>query len=104
MVTTANKEEAKMIVQQLLTEKLIACANVVGPMTSFFWWKEEINEVDEFLIIMKSHKTLFKRILGIVRKIHSYHVPEIIALPVLDGLPNYLDWLSSSLSLVHGSE
>jgi len=96
-MTTSNKEEAEKIVRILLKERLIACANIAGPVSSLFWWQEKIDEAKEFLVFMKSHKNLFERLSERVREIHSYDVPEIIALPIIEGSPPYLDWLKASL-------
>jgi len=104
IITTSNKEEAVKIVRNLLKERLIACANIVGPVSSLFWWQEKIEEANEFLVFMKSHKNLFKRLSERVMEIHSYEVPEIIALPIIESSPPYLDWLKTSLQPVseHG--
>ena len=100
IMTTSNKEEAEKIVRSLLKEKLIACANIVGPVSSLFWWQEKIDEENEFLVFMKSHKSLFKKLSEKVTEIHSYDVPEIIAFPIIEGSPPYLDWLKTSLQPV----
>ncbi|NIR87908.1 divalent-cation tolerance protein CutA [Candidatus Bathyarchaeota archaeon] len=100
-MTTSDKKEASKIVRCLLDERLIACANIVGPVSSLFWWEGKIDEASEFLVIMKSKKRLFKRLSERVKETHSYEVPEIIELPVTEGLPSYLEWLSASL---HGEE
>ena len=100
IMTTANREEAVKIVRNLLEERLIACANIVGPISSIFWWKGKIDEASEFLVFMKSHKNLFERLSERVIEIHSYEVPEIIALPIIGGSPPYLDWLKASLQPV----
>ena len=100
IVTTPNKEEALKIVRSLLKEKLIACANIVGPASSLFWWQGKIDEAKEFLVFMKSHKNLFEKLSERVMEIHSYDVPEIIALPIIEGSPPYLDWLRASLQSV----
>jgi len=102
IMTAADKEEAVKIVRNLLSERLIACANIVGPVSSLFRWEGKINEANEFLVFMKSKKRLFKRLSERAKEIHSYQVPEIIALPVIEGLPSYLDWLGSSLQSVSG--
>ena len=104
IMTAADKEEAVKIVRHLLGERLIACANIVGPVSSLFWWEGKIDEADEFLVFMKSKEKLFKRLSERAKEIHSYQVPEIIALPVIEGLPSYLDWLGASLQSVsdHG--
>ncbi|MBE0512234.1 divalent-cation tolerance protein CutA [Candidatus Bathyarchaeota archaeon] len=100
IITTPNKEEAVKIVRSLLEERLIACANILGPVSSLFWWQGKIDEENEFLVFMKSHKTLFERLSERVMEIHSYDVPEIIALPIIEGSPPYLDWLRASLQPV----
>ncbi len=100
VMTTANREEAVKIVNQLLQERLIACANVVGPVSSLFWWKEKIEEADEFLVFMKSREELFEELSERVRALHSYEVPEVLALPIVKGLPSYLGWLGASLQPV----
>ncbi len=93
----SDKKEATKIAQSLLKERLIACANIVGPVSSLFWWEGKINKANEFLVIMKSRKNLFKKLSERVKELHSYEVPEVIALPVTEGLPSYLNWLGASL-------
>ena len=100
IMTTSNREEAAKIVRSLLKEKLIACANIMGPVSSLFWWEEKIDETSEFLVFMKTHKNLFQKLSEMVREIHSYEVPEILALPIIKGSPPYLDWLKASLQSV----
>jgi len=99
VMTVPNKEEGEKIVHRLLQERLIACANITGPVSSLFWWKEKIDKANEFLVFMKSHKKLFDKLCERVREMHSYDVPEILATPITKGLPSYLDWLKSSLQL-----
>ena len=101
IMTTPNKEEASKIVRGLLEERLIACANIVGPVSSVFWWQGKIDEENEVLVLMKSHKNLFERLSKRVMEIHSYDVPEIIALPIIEGAPPYLGWLKTSLQPVN---
>ncbi len=100
MVTTPSKEEALKIVRLLLNDRLIACANIVGPVSSLFWWKDEIDESTEFLVFMKSREELFQRLSKRVKKLHSYEVPEVIALPITAGAPSYLKWLDACLKPV----
>jgi periplasmic divalent cation tolerance protein len=99
IMTTSTKKEATKIVQCLLEERLIACANIIGPVSSFFWWKDKIDEATEFLVLMKSHDRLFDKLSKRVKEIHSYEVPEILALSILKGLPSYLSWLEANLSV-----
>lgn len=100
IMTTSSKEEAVEIVRSLLKERLIACANIVGPISSVFWWEGKIDEAKEFLVFMKSHENHFERLSEKVAEIHSYELPEIIALPIIKGSPSYLEWLSASLQPV----
>jgi periplasmic divalent cation tolerance protein len=100
MVTTPSKEEALKIVRWLLDDRLIACANIVGPASSLFRWKDKIDEATEFLIFMKSREELFQRLSEGVKQLHSYQVPEIISLPILAGSPPYLNWLDACLKPV----
>ena len=97
IVTAANKSEAGTIVQQLLEAKLIACANMIGPIKSHFIWSGKIDKAEEYLVIMKSHKDLFEKLEETVKKLHSYEVPEIIALPIVAGSKPYLKWLDDCL-------
>ena len=100
MVTTVSKQEAEKISRQLLKEKLIACANVIGPVSSFFHWSGKIEAVEEYLVLMKSRADLFERLSDRVRVMHSYAVPEILGIPVVEGSKAYLDWLGSCLEVV----
>ena len=98
VVTTSSKAEAERVTQSLLEARLIACANIVGPVQSLFHWSGKINKAEEYLILMKSRKGLFGKLSAVVKASHSYDVPEIIALPIIDGSKPYLDWLSNCLS------
>ena len=97
MVTTASKVEAETIVQRLLEAKLIACANIAGSVQSHFHWSGKIDKAEEYLIFMKSRKDLFEKLSETVKALHSYEVPEILAVPVVDGSKAYLDWLDNCL-------
>ena len=97
LVTTSSRDEAEKIAHSLLKEKLIACANIFGPVSSLFWWESKIDAAEEYLIFMKSEERLFEEITKRVRQLHSYEVPEIIALPIINGSSSYLEWLKSSL-------
>ena len=97
LVTTASKQEAENIAQHLLKEQLIACANITGPVSSLFRWSGKIERAEEYLVFMKSHKGLFEKLVETVKALHSYEVPEIIALPIVEGSEAYLGWLDSCL-------
>jgi periplasmic divalent cation tolerance protein len=97
MVTTASKKEAENIAQHLLKERLIACANITGPVSSLFHWADKIEKAEEYLFFMKTRKDLFAKLAETVKALHSYEVPEIIALPIVEGSEAYLGWLDSCL-------
>lgn len=100
LMTASTKEETVRIVCTLLEERLIACANIMDPVSSFFWWQGKIEEEKEVLVIMKSHETLFKKLSKRVMELHSYDTPEILALPIVNGSPSYLDWMKACLEPV----
>ena len=100
LMTASTKEEAVRIVPTLLEERLIACANIMDPVSSFFWWKGKIEEEKEVLAIMKSHETLFKKLSKRVTELHSYDIPEILALPIVEGSQSYLAWMKLCLEPV----
>lgn len=97
LVTASSREEAEEIVQRLLEEKLIACANIISPVHSLFWWQGKIDQAQEHLILMKTRRDLFEKLTEIVKSLHSYTVPEIIAIPIIEGSADYLVWLNESL-------
>lgn len=96
-VTASNKKEARRIAQELLKNKLVACVNIIEKVESFFWWKGKIDQAKEVLLIAKSRKDKLEKIIKRVKAVHSYEVPEIIALPVAGGYKQYLKWIDESL-------
>ncbi|MFC1668632.1 divalent-cation tolerance protein CutA [Chlamydiota bacterium] len=95
--TTSNKKEAEKIVHTLLGEKLIACAQILPHIESFYWWKGSIENSQEVLIIAKTIESLIGLVIERITNIHSYEVPEIIVVNIEQGLPAYLDWISESV-------
>ena len=98
VVTVPSKEEAEKIATALLKKKLIACANIFGPVVSHFWWQGKIDKAEEYIMFMKTKRELFKQVASNVKQLHSYEVPEIIALPIIEGFKPYLEWIDNSLS------
>lgn len=98
IITVPSQEEAEKIVNALLERRLIACANVFGPVSSSFWWRGKIDRAEEYLVFMKTEDRLFERVSEVVKRLHSYGVPEIIALPIVKRFTPYLEWISSSLA------
>jgi periplasmic divalent cation tolerance protein len=97
LVTTKDHSEAEKISLTLLDEKLIACANLITPVVSCFLWQGKVERAHECLVVMKSRVDLFEALAARVRGLHSYEVPEVLALPIVAGSMSYLDWLDNSL-------
>jgi periplasmic divalent cation tolerance protein len=96
-VTAANTAQARKIAKALIKKKLAACVNIVEKIESVFWWKAKVDRGDETLLIIKSKKSLFDSIVKTVKSLHSYEVPEIIALPIAAGEKKYLTWIDDSI-------
>lgn len=96
-VTCANLKEARRIAKGLLEKKLAACVSITSPVESFFWWEGKIDHAEEVLLIIKSKKTKLPALMQLVKSLHSYQVPEIIALPVTQGYRPYLRWIDASV-------
>lgn len=94
LTTIGNKETARKIGKSLLKQKLIACCNLF-PVESAYWWKGEITEDREILMILKTTKTNFKKIEDSIKKNSGYEVPEVVAIESQTGNKPYLDWLNS---------
>ncbi|TAN59116.1 divalent-cation tolerance protein CutA [bacterium] len=95
-VSAGSKEEAEKIASGLLKEKLAACVNIVKGADSHFWWQGKLDKAKETLLIVKTKKSLFPGLIKKIKSMHSYEVPEIIALPVVAGHKPYLDWIDES--------
>ncbi len=96
-VTAKDKQEAEKISRGLLEAKLIACANILEGVHSLYWWQGKIDSSQEALLVLKTKTSLFKKVQAKVKALHSYQTPEIIALPLADGSPDYLRWIDSSI-------
>lgn len=95
-VTASGKKEAGNIAGRLIKDKLAACVNIVEQASSLFWWEGKVDRAKEALLIIKTRKALFNRLVKKVKSLHSYDTPEIIALPVIAGDKKYLEWLDES--------
>jgi periplasmic divalent cation tolerance protein len=93
LVTAKSDKEGVKIGQALLEEKLAACVNIVPGLKSIFRWKGKISTEEEVLLLIKTKDTLFEKLKKRVIELHSYEVPEIIALGILAGNEKYLDWI-----------
>lgn len=93
IITASNEDEAVRISKTLLQEKLVACVNIHLKVRSLYWWEGKIQDEGEAMMIIKTRRVLFGEIVKKVKEIHSYTVPEIIALPIIEGSEDYLRWV-----------
>jgi periplasmic divalent cation tolerance protein len=98
LVTGSSVRECKKIARHLLEKNLIACANVLPTVQSLYRWKGKVVDEKECLMLLKSGREQFSPLRAEIEKLHSYSVPEIIALPIIDGAPNYLNWITESIA------
>jgi periplasmic divalent cation tolerance protein len=96
-ITTPTEKEAQKISDKLLKEKLVACTNIIKNVDSRFWWKNKIESANEILLTAKTDLKFLNDIVKIVKQLHSYEVPEIIALPIIDANKDYLEWIKKSI-------
>ena len=92
-VTASTEEEAEKIASLLLEKRKAACVGVIPRVNSRFWWQGKLDSAQESLLIIKTRGALVPEITDMVKKAHSYTVPEIVALPIVGGNRDYLDWV-----------
>jgi len=97
-VTCPSREEAIKIARSLIEERVAACVNVIDRLKSIYWWQGKVEEDDEVLLIIKTSDEAFTKVVDKVRELHSYTVPEIIALPIVRGFEGYLKWLRENVT------
>jgi periplasmic divalent cation tolerance protein len=93
LITTGSEAEAHKIAELLVKRKKAACVNIVPRVDSLFWWEGKLDSAHESLLLVKTKASLFPEIVEMVKRTHSYEVPEIIALPIIAGSEDYLKWL-----------
>jgi periplasmic divalent cation tolerance protein len=97
-VTAGSSTEASRLARALVEERLAACVNQIGPVQSIYRWEGKLEQSEEQLLIIKTKRELFTALERRVRELHSYSVPEIVALPIIDGSPEYLRWLGEQVT------
>lgn len=97
VTTTDKKEDAEKIAFSLVEKKIAACVQIVGPITSIYRWKGNIETAEEWQCVIKSRKNLYDEIEKAIKSVHSYEVPEIMAVPIVAGSGDYLEWLRGEL-------
>ena len=97
LCTCPNQESAINIASILVEEQLVACVNVLPQVTSIYRWQGKIEQDSEVLLIAKTSKDSFEHVSARIKQLHSYDVPEVIALDIQQGNSEYLNWISKSL-------
>ena len=97
ITTVSERSDAEKITRKLLEERLAACVQIIGPITSSYWWRGKIETEEEWLCFIKSNETHYDAVEKNIKEVHPYEVPEIIALPIITGFPDYLAWLNGEL-------
>src|SRR5947207_129686 len=96
MITTGSLEEGERVAQTLLEARLAACVNLLPGVTSLYWWEGQIDRAKEVLLLVKTRRSLFPRVVETVRSVHSYEVFEAVSLPIEAGSAEYLRWIEES--------
>jgi periplasmic divalent cation tolerance protein len=97
LTTAGSKEEARKLGRMLVERLLAACVNIVPQITSVYRWEGEIEEAEEWLLIVKTTRDTFERVREAIVEMHSYEVPECICISVDDGSVEYLSWIEQSV-------
>lgn len=97
LITTATEVEAHNIAELLLNQREAACVNIVPRVDSLFWWHGKRDSTQESLLIVKTRASLLPKIVEMVKRSHRYEIPEIIALPIIGGNEDYLNWIDSEV-------
>jgi periplasmic divalent cation tolerance protein len=92
-ITASGEDEAVKIARSLVESKLAGCVNIIKNIRSVYRWEETVEDEPEVLMVAKTRETLFHELMKKVKELHSYTVPEIIALPIVEGSEDYLKWL-----------
>ena len=95
--TTETEQAAQQIAAALVEQRLAACAQVSGPIQSVYRWQGDVEQSREWLCSLKTRAALFPKVEELIRTLHAYECPEIIAVPIVDGAAKYLDWLAEQL-------
>ncbi|MBV8842239.1 MAG: divalent-cation tolerance protein CutA [Bryobacterales bacterium] len=95
--TCDSAEEAATLARHLVEQRVAACVNIVPAVRSIYRWKDQLEDAAEWLLVIKSRRDLMPALRAEIAKRHSYEVPELLALPVVDGSESYLEWLDREL-------
>jgi len=92
--TIDSKEAAKKIANTLVSKLLAACVQISGPIESIYWWQGKVEQAQEWVCTAKTRKELYSQVEKAIKEVHSYDVPEILAVAITDGLEGYKDWIA----------
>ena len=92
-ITIDSQENAQKIASKLLSERKAACVNIIPAVESQYWWQGKIENADELMLVIKTRASLMDELVALVKSIHPYSIPEIIALPIIGGNNDYLQWI-----------
>ena len=99
VITTAGKkEDAQKIAKSLVEKRVAGCVQVIGPISSTYWWKNDIEIDEEWICFIKSKKSVYDTLEEAIKSVHPYETPEIIAIPITEGSKQYFRWLDNELS------
>jgi periplasmic divalent cation tolerance protein len=98
LTTVDDRQKAQEIAKALVERRLVACAQVIGPIHSYYWWQGKLEEAEEWLLQLKTRAELYDELERVLKELHPYTVPEILAFPVVEGNPEYLEWLRRELA------
>jgi periplasmic divalent cation tolerance protein len=100
LVTCGSAKEARRVARALVERRIAACGNVVeAPIRAIYWWKGKVESAKEYLLVIKTSRKRFAALRDAVKRLHSYEVPEIIALPIARGSREYLRWISECVGI-----
>ena len=94
-VTAPNREEALTLARTVVSERLAACANLLGDITSVYWWEDKLNEDQEVALLLKTRGDLVSSLTARLCELHSYTCPCVVALPITEGNPAFLQWIAA---------
>jgi periplasmic divalent cation tolerance protein len=92
-ITVDSQENAQKIANKLLAERKVACVNIIPAIESHYWWQGKVESENEFMLVVKTRPALLDELIALVKQNHPYTIPEIIALPIIGGNKEYLDWI-----------
>lgn len=92
--TFGNREDAQSLVRRLVADRVVACGTIVDNAFSIYEWQGKLEETPEVLVVLKTRKSHWDQLQSLVHELHPYDVPELLAIPVTEGLPAYLGWLA----------